>query len=115
MSNPDKMYDEAVKLKNQNNLEGAAALLLEIVKDNPDHSLSHSALGVYLQRLGRPEEAIKHAIRVTEGILVKLGFDITGWVAGAGLPRNEPDEPKAKRKPKRRKSAIPVQLTFAFA
>ena len=66
MSNPDKMYDEAVKLKNQNNLEGAAALLLEIVKDNPDHSLSHSALGVYLQRLGRPEEAIKHAIRVTE-------------------------------------------------
>lgn len=57
----------------------------------------------------------QHAIRVTEGILVKLGFDITGWVAGAGLPRNEPDEPKAKRKPKRRKSAIPVQLTFAFA
>ena len=68
-----------------------------------------------------------HAARVTEGILVDLGFDINRWRAMAGVPRNEPDEPKPARKPKRRSVALglapeqqvkttsPVQLSFAFA
>lgn len=57
-----------------------------------------------------------HAVRVTEGLLFKLGFDVTGWVANAGLPRNEPDEPPAcKKKSKRRSKQAPVQLSFAFA
>ena len=56
-----------------------------------------------------------HAARVTEGILVDLGFDITRWRAMAGVPRNEPDEPKASKKPKQHSKAAPVQLSFAFA
>ena len=68
-----------------------------------------------------------HAARVTEGILTDLGFDIVGWLAIAGLKRNEPDEPKAARKPSRRsvalglgpeqqpRNAAQVQLSFAFA
>ncbi len=55
-----------------------------------------------------------HAVRVTEGILVELGFDVVGWVAMAGVPRNEPPEPKATRQPKRRVKTAPVQLDFAF-
>lgn len=66
MSNPDKKYDEAVKLKEQGDLEGAVGVLKEIVQADPKHSLSHSALAVYLQKLHRADEAIQHAIKVTE-------------------------------------------------
>jgi hypothetical protein len=55
-----------------------------------------------------------HAVGVTEKILSNLGFDITGWVAMAGVQRNEPPEPKSK-KPKRRAGPKPIQLSFAFA
>jgi hypothetical protein len=56
-----------------------------------------------------------HAVDVIERILVDLGFDIVGWRALAGVPRNEPDEPKPARRPKRRAKEVPVQLSFAFA
>ena len=56
-----------------------------------------------------------HAAGVTERILSDLGFDIAGWVAMAGVPRNEPPEPKVAKRSKRRSKAMPVQLTFAFA
>ena len=56
-----------------------------------------------------------HAACLTENILADLGFDIAGWMAMAGVPRNEPPEPKSTRKPKGRSKAAPVQLSFAFA
>jgi hypothetical protein len=55
-----------------------------------------------------------HAARVANALLTDLGFDIEGWVALAGLPRNEPDEP-APVKRKRARRQAPVQLAFAFA
>jgi len=60
------MYDQAVALKEQGDLEGAVAKLNEIVEADPNHVLAHSALGVHLQKLGRFDEAIRHAVRVTE-------------------------------------------------
>lgn len=66
MSNPDTMYDEAHKLKQDGNLEGAVAKLQEIVEGDPAHVLAHSALAVYLQKLGKPQEAIAHAQKVVE-------------------------------------------------
>ena len=65
-SNLSEMYDNAVRQKDEGNLEGAVESLQEIVKFDDNHVHSHMALGVYLQRLGRLEEAIKHATRVTE-------------------------------------------------
>jgi len=56
-----------------------------------------------------------HAARVTEAVLTDLGFDIPGWLALAGVPRNEPPELKPARRPKRRSKAAAVQLSFAFA
>lgn len=56
-----------------------------------------------------------HGAGVTMDILVTLGFDVPGWIAMAGVPRNEPPEPKAARRSKRRSKATPVQLSFAFA
>ena len=55
-----------------------------------------------------------HAASVTERFLVDLGFDIPGWTAMAGLPRNEPPEPKKIRTAKRRPKLTPVQLNFGF-
>ena len=66
MSNVDTMYDEAVSLKAANNLEGAVQKLQEVIELAPDHALAHSALAVYLQKLGRAQEAIQHAIKVTQ-------------------------------------------------
>ena len=66
MPTPDEQYAEASKLKNAGKLPEAVVLLEEILKTTPDHVLTHSALGVHLQKLGRNDEAIAHATRVTE-------------------------------------------------
>jgi len=66
MKTADQLYDEAIALKDQGDLEGAVARLQEALQVDPNHSLTHSALAVHLQKLGRPDEAIQHAIRVTE-------------------------------------------------
>lgn len=66
MSTPSTLYDEGTALKEQGDLEGAVNKWQEILTIDPDFVLAHMALGVHLQKLGRNEEAIKHAIRVTE-------------------------------------------------
>ena len=66
MPTPDELYAEASKLKSAGKLPEAVAVLEEILKTAPDHVLAHSALGVHLQKLGRNDDAITHAKRVTE-------------------------------------------------
>ena len=65
-TNPDKLYDAACKLKEQGNLEGCVEALKAILIIHPDHLQTHLALGVHLQKLGRLDEAISHAKKVTE-------------------------------------------------
>lgn len=43
-----------------------------------------------------------HAAAVAHDIMQSLGFDVVGWLATAGLPRNEPEEPLAVRSAKTR-------------
>jgi tetratricopeptide (TPR) repeat protein len=66
MSDPVKLYDEADKLKDQGKLEEAAGKLQEALNADSGYSLAHAALAVVMQKMGRHEEAIKHAIRVCE-------------------------------------------------
>lgn len=66
MPTADEQYDEAIRQKDQGNLDGAAAILLAIIAETPTHSLSHSALAVVMQKLGRADEAIAHAKKVVE-------------------------------------------------
>lgn len=66
MANHDELYDEADRLKEAGDLEGAVAKLREIVAEDDSYVLAHSALAVHLQRLGHNEDAVKHATRVTE-------------------------------------------------
>ncbi len=66
MPTPNELYDEGTALKEQGDLDGAVAKWQEILAIDPDYVLAHMALGVHLQKLGRNDEAIRHAIRVTE-------------------------------------------------
>lgn len=66
MSNLIEMYDAATRLKDQGDLEGAVAKLNEILAEEPNHVLAHSALAVNLQKLGCFDDAVSHAVKVTE-------------------------------------------------
>jgi len=66
MSETIERYDRAMAHKDAGDLEAAVEELLRIVADEPGHLLSHSALAVYLEKLGRGDEAVTHAERVTE-------------------------------------------------
>ena len=66
MSDLSQLYDAADKLKEQGDLEGAAAKFQEALATDENYALAHSALAVVLQRLGQHEQAIQHAQRVCE-------------------------------------------------
>lgn len=66
MSDVVTLYDEADKLKDAGNLEEAAAKLNEALKIDENYALAHSALAVVQQRLGKHEDAIKHAQKAAE-------------------------------------------------
>lgn len=66
MSTPHEIYDEAVRIKDSGDLEGAVVKLREVLEMDPRHSDTHSALAVYLQRLGDFDAAIEHANKVVE-------------------------------------------------
>lgn len=63
---PNKLYDAAMKLKSAGNLEGCVDALKSLVEAHPGHVQTHMALAVYQQKLGRFDEAIHHAKKVTE-------------------------------------------------
>lgn len=65
-NSPGKMYDAAMKLKAEGNLEGCVESLKAILAVDPNHVQTHMALGVHQQKLGRFDEAILHAKKVTE-------------------------------------------------
>ena len=66
MPTPDEMYDEATRIKDSGDLVAAVAKLSEILAVEPNHVLAHSALAVHLQKLGKPDDAVRHARKVTE-------------------------------------------------
>ncbi len=66
MSSPHDIYDEAIRIKDSGDMDGAVAKLREVLDVDPVHSDTHSALAVYLQKLGDCDAAIEHAIKVVE-------------------------------------------------
>ncbi|MFN9718195.1 MAG: tetratricopeptide repeat protein [Planctomycetota bacterium] len=63
---PNKLYDAAMKLKSSGNLEGCVEALRHILTIDANNVQAHMALGVHLQKLGKFDEAIAHAVKVTE-------------------------------------------------
>jgi Flp pilus assembly protein TadD len=66
MMNRDDRYAAAETLKNEGKLAEAVAALAELVVQEPDFTLAHSALAAWCTRLERHEEAIRHARRACE-------------------------------------------------
>jgi Flp pilus assembly protein TadD len=66
MANREERYEAAETLKNAGDLAAAVQALGEVVADEPDFALAHSALAAWCTRLERHEEAVKHARRVCE-------------------------------------------------
>lgn len=66
MPTSDELYSEAENLKNAGDLEGAIAKLKELVAQDDNFFLAHAALSVFLGRVGRHEDAIRHGLRVCE-------------------------------------------------
>jgi tetratricopeptide (TPR) repeat protein len=61
MATVNELYQEVEKLKNAQDLEGTVAKCNEILAIDPNHLLTHVTLAVVLGRLGRHEEAVRHA------------------------------------------------------
>ncbi|QDU91054.1 Tetratricopeptide repeat protein [Pirellulimonas nuda] len=66
MPDANQLYDEAEKLKQAGDLEAALAKLEESIAADPKYALAHSAAAVVLQKLGRHDEAIRHAQQTAE-------------------------------------------------
>jgi Flp pilus assembly protein TadD len=66
MATTEQLYDEADKLKDAGKLEEAATKLNELLTQDPNYALAHSALAVVCTRLRRHDDAIQHALRTCE-------------------------------------------------
>lgn len=66
MMTRDDRYAAAETLKNEGKIAEAVAALEELVVQEPDFTLAHSALAAWCTRLERHEEAIRHARRACE-------------------------------------------------
>ncbi|MCH2115320.1 MAG: tetratricopeptide repeat protein [Pirellulales bacterium] len=60
------LYDAADKLKEEGKLDEAVEKLEAALAQDQQYALAHSALAVILQRMGKHEDAVKHAARVCE-------------------------------------------------
>ncbi len=66
MPSTTELYDEADKLKDAGDLDGAVEKLKAALEMDANYALAHSALAVVEQRRGNHEIAISHAKKVTE-------------------------------------------------
>ncbi len=63
MPTADELYQQAEALKDAGKNEEAIAQLLELLKIEETHCLSHLALAVLYGKVGRQDEAIEHGRR----------------------------------------------------
>lgn len=66
MPTKESLYDEAVKIYEQGDLEGAVGKLQELLKQDDAYALAHAALSVFYSKLDKQDEAIAHADKVCE-------------------------------------------------
>jgi Flp pilus assembly protein TadD len=66
MRSSDAIYDQAIEIQQKGDMEGAIAKLRELLQQDPDFPLAHSALSVFYSKLEQYDEAIEHARRVCE-------------------------------------------------
>jgi len=66
MPTPETMYDEAIELQQQGQIEEAVEKLQELLQEEPDYALAHAALSVFYNKLEKHDEAVQHGRKVCE-------------------------------------------------
>ena len=66
MPTKEEIYDEAVALQQQGNMEEAVGKLQGLAEEEPDYALAHAALSVFFSKLEKYDEAIEHAQKVCD-------------------------------------------------
>jgi len=66
MPTKEEKYDEAIELQQGGNLQGAVDKLHELLGQEPDYALAHSALSVFYDKLQQADKAVDHARKVCE-------------------------------------------------
>jgi tetratricopeptide (TPR) repeat protein len=66
MSDLTRLYDEADKLKEAGDNQAAVDKLSELLSQDDQYALAHSALAVLYGKLGDHERAVQHAEKVCE-------------------------------------------------
>ena len=62
----DERYDEAIRVQQQGDMEGALDRLQTLAKEEPNYALAHAALSVFYSKQEKYDEAIAHAQKVCE-------------------------------------------------
>lgn len=66
MPTNEALYDEAIKIYEQGDLEGAVGKMQEVLKQDAAYALAYAALSVFYSKLERHDEAIASAEKVCE-------------------------------------------------
>jgi len=66
MPTVSELYDEAINLQQAGKLEEAVGKLEALVAAQPDYALAYAGLSVFYGKLGRHDDAVKHAQKVCE-------------------------------------------------
>ncbi len=62
----ETLYDEAIEIQQQGDLEGAVGKLHELLAQDANYALAHAALSVFYSKLEQYDAAIEHADKVCE-------------------------------------------------
>lgn len=66
MPTQEELYDAAIQLKDEGKLDESVAALEDLLRQDPNYALAHSALAVVLTRMKRHDQAIAHAKQVCQ-------------------------------------------------
>ncbi len=66
MATKEAMYDEAIGLQQQGDMEGSVGKLQELLQQHAGYALAHAALSVFYSKLEKHDQAVEHAQRVCE-------------------------------------------------
>lgn len=66
MSTTMEMYNEAVRLKDDDQREAAIETLTKLLEAEATHTLAHMALAVLYGKVNQHEKAVEHAVRTSE-------------------------------------------------
>ncbi|MGQ9504190.1 MAG: tetratricopeptide repeat protein [Thermogutta sp.] len=66
MTQIDEMYDQAIELQQQGDLQAAIGKLQEILQMDSNYALAHAALSVFYSKSDDHEKAVAHARKVCE-------------------------------------------------